>query len=202
MRAIVTISLILLIGCGQNTFDSEKELLSYVQKTANGYHHEKAIGNVVYTLTYRPTDVLVRQELGTSFSQEDVDKLREKYGNYLYFNLGMKANNQELLNSQAGNRNAFGAMVNQLAFGMGQKVHLISQKRDTIPMADYIYPRMYGMSNSTSMLLVYPKDKRLLEEEFFHFTIEDLGLATGEVGFKIPVKPLKNEPTINFENTL
>ncbi|MGX1931309.1 hypothetical protein [Flagellimonas sp. 2504JD4-2] len=199
MRVIMTIGLILLVGCGQNSFDSEKELLSYVQKTANGYHYEKAIGDVAYTLTYRPTDVLVRQELGTDFSREDVDKLREKYGNYLYFNLGMRSNNQELLNSQAGNRNAFGAMVNQLAFGMGQKVHLISQKRDTIPMADYIYPRMYGMSNSTNMLLVYPKDKRLLEEEFFHFTIEDLGLSTGEVGFKIPVKPLKNEPTINFE---
>lgn len=202
MRVIMTIGLILLVGCGQNTFDSEKELLTYIQNTDNGYQHEKVIGDVVYTLTYRPTDVLVRQELGSSFSQEDVDKLREKYSNYLYFNLGMRANNQELLNSQAGNRNAFGAMVNQLAFGMGQKVHLISLKRDTIPMADYIYPRMYGMSNSTNMLLVYPKDKKLLEEEFFHFTIEDLGLATGEVGFKIPVKPLKNEPTINFENTL
>jgi len=195
---ILILSLILLLGCGQNTFDSEKELMAYVQNMDNGLHHEKYMGNVVYTLTYRPTDMLVKQVLGGQYLQREIDSLRKKYGDYLYFNLTIRANNQELLSSRAGNRNAFGAMANQLVFGMGQKVHLISQKRDTIPMADYVYPRMYGMSNSTNMLLVYPKDTRLLMEEHFHVTIEDLGLATGEIGFKIPVKPLKNQPQLNF----
>ncbi|WP_420603223.1 hypothetical protein [Flagellimonas sp.] len=202
MRGLFAFSLILLIGCGQNTFDSEKELLAYIKNTDNGYRYEKVIGNVVYTLTYRPTDIIVKQELDNNHSSTNVEDLRKKYGDYLYFNLGMKANNQELLSSRMGGRAAFGAMVNQLVFGMGEKVHLISQKRDTIPMADYIYPRTYGMSNSTNILLVYPKNKKLLSEDFFHITIEDLGLSTGEIGFKIPVKPLENEPQINFENTL
>lgn len=202
MKGISILAMTLFIGCGQNTFDSEKELLIYIKNTENGYHYEKAIGNVAYTLTYRPTDMLVKQELGNNYSPKDVEILRKKYGEYLYFNLGMRVNSQELLNSQTGDRNAFGAMVNQLAFGMGEKVHLISQKRDTIPMADYIYPRTYGMSNSTNILLVYPKDKRFLTEEFFYVTIEDLGLSTGEIGFKIPVNSLEKEPQINFENTL
>ncbi|MEC7265413.1 MAG: hypothetical protein VXW38_16855 [Bacteroidota bacterium] len=193
---------LLFVNCRQNTFNSEEELWSYVKDANNGYHYEKVIGNVVYTLTFRPTDVLVQQELGDFYTEKKVDSLREKYGNYLYFNLGMSANGQELLNSAVDDRNAFGSMVNQLAFGMEQRIHLISQKRDTVPLADYIYPRMYGMSNSTNMLLVYPKDQELLKGDYFHFTIEDLGFSTGEVGFKIPTKKLNQEPKLNFKNTL
>lgn len=189
------------VNCRRNTFNSEAELWSYVKNMDNGYHHEKVIGNVVYTLTYRPIDVLVQQELGDVYTDVQVDSLRNKYGDYLYFNLGMSAQGQELLNSTVGDRNAFGAMVNQLAFGMAEKVHLISQKRDTIPMADYIYPRLYGMSNRTNMLLVYPRDTELFKGDYFHLTIEDLGFATGEVGFKIPTKKLKEEPKLNFKNT-
>ncbi|RDY61985.1 hypothetical protein DX873_00920 [Flagellimonas nanhaiensis] len=196
----MTIALLCSVAsCKPNTFDSVSKLWSHVKDEENGYHHQKMVGNVIYTLTYRPTDILVKQALGDNYTEFKVDSLRNKYGDYLYFNLSMSANDQELLNSKASDRNAFGAMVNQLAFGMAEKVHLIGQKRDTIPMADYSYPRMYGMSNSTNMLLVYPKDPRLLKGEFFHFTIEDLGFSTGEVGFKIPTKSLTNEPKLNFK---
>ncbi|KAB5492157.1 MULTISPECIES: hypothetical protein [Flagellimonas] len=202
INAIVILLAILFGSCRQNTFDTEAELLSYVKDMDNGYYYERQIGNVVYTLTFRPTDVLVQQAIGDIYSEEEVDSLREKYGDYLYFNLGMSANGQELLNSMAGDRTAFGSMVDQLVFGMAERVHLISQKRDTIPMADYIYPRIYGMSNNTNILLVYPKDKELLNGDYIHFTIEDLGFHTGEVGFKISSKKLKEQPKLNFKNTL
>jgi len=191
--------LILFASCKQKTFDSEKELFTYLKNEDNGYQHKRTIGNVSYVFTYRPTDVLVKQELGKKYSQGLVDSLRKKYNNYLYFNLSMSANNQELLNKRVGNRNEFGAMVNQLAFGMGDKVHLISKKRDTIPLVDYVYPRMYGLSKSTDILLVYPRDKKLLKEDYFHFTVEDLGLATGKVTFKLLSRKLISEPQFNLE---
>ncbi|GMN06258.1 hypothetical protein MTsPCn5_16470 [Croceitalea sp. MTPC5] len=188
-------------GC-QKKFDSEKELWSYVKDVENGYSHEKKIGNLKYTLTYRPTDVLVKQTLTNNYDKNTIDSLRKKYGEYLYFNLSMSANNQELLNSKAGNKNNFGAMVNQLAFEMHNKIYLVSKSRDTVPLADYIYPRMYGMSNNTNILLVYPKDRALFENEFFHFTVQDLGFFTGEVGFKVPTKPILEEPRLTFDQTL
>lgn len=195
-----TIAVVLLTttSCKQNTFDSEDALWAHINEEANGYIYEKRVGNMSYSLTYRPTDVLVKQELGENYTKDQVDSLRSKYGEYLYFNLSMSANNQELLSSRAGDRNAFGAMVNQLAFGMADKVHLYSQSKDTVPMVDYIYPRMYGMSNSTSLLLVYPRDKALLDQDFFHFAIEDLGFATGEVRFKLLTRPLNYEPSFEL----
>ena len=48
----------------------------------------------------------------------------------------MSKNNQELLSVAPKNQNEFGAMVNQLAFGMQDKVHLFTAQKDTIELAD------------------------------------------------------------------
>ena len=89
-------------------------------------------------------------------------------------------------------------MVNQLAFGMGQKVNIFSQEKDTLTLLDFVYPRMYGMSRSTDILFVYPRTKQDLKHDYLNFTIEDLGLYTGEVKFKIPTKIIKNEPKLKL----
>jgi len=87
-------------------------------------------------------------------------------------------------------------MVNQLAFGMGEKAHLYNQQKDTIELADFIYPRMYGMSQSTDILFVFPREKQYLKKEYLNFTIEDLGMYTGEVKFKVAIDKITNEPKI------
>lgn len=184
-------------SCRQTTFETEQELLAYVTDIDNGLTQLKTINGVDFTVTYRPTDLLVAQELPVNPKKVAIDSLRKKYSKYLYFNVSISKNNQEILSGMGHSRKDFGAMVNQLAFGMTDKVHLYSKAKDTIPMADYIYPRMYGMGKSTSMLFVYPRDKKLRDDDFF-LTIEDLGLFTGEVGFTMPATLLKNEPKLKL----
>jgi len=100
---------------------------------------------------------LVDQEIGgEKVSKTEIDSLRKKYNKYLYFNLSMSRNNKELLSTTPQNRNEFGAMVSQLAFEMGNKVHLFTENRDTIEIADFVCPRMYGMSKATTIMFVYP----------------------------------------------
>ncbi len=192
------LSLLVLTSCGQKEFDTEEALWEYLKDESNGYQFTKTINGVDFSLIYRPTDLLVKQELNDSNNAEQIAKLRDKYGKYMYFNLSMSKESQELLSTAPGNQQEFGAMVNQLAFGMGEKVHLYTQKKDTIALADYVYPRMYGMSQSTTMMFVYPKDENKIKGEYLNLTIEDLGLMTGEVKFKIPIDPLKDEPHLNL----
>ncbi len=190
----------LLTACSSRTFDTTEALWKYLKEPDNEYIQSKTINGVNFSLVYKPTDVLVEQELGsTAVTKEKVDSLRKKYGQYLYFNLSMSKNNQELLSNVAGDKQRFGAMVNQLAFGMKQKVHFYTPKKDTITMVDYIYPRMYGMSGSTTMLLVYPREKKVTNAEYMTYTIEDLGFYTGEVKFKIPTYIFENEPKLRFD---
>jgi len=210
VEAKVGISLVLCFvlcfSCNNSTFKNETELLTFLKDETNGYIQHKTINGVDFSLMYRPTDLLVNQELGTSTTlsnrsdatKERIKHLRDKYSKYMYFNLSMSMNNQELLSTAPKNRNEFGAMVNQLAFGMGDKVHVFTQSKDTLELADYVYPRMYGMSRATTMMFVYPRDADKLDQDNLNFTIADLGLYTGEVKFKIPTKLLKNEPTLKF----
>ena len=194
------------IGCRPKTFKTETALLDYIKEESNGYIQHKNVNGVDFTLLYKPTDLLVKQELGDNLSQSEVEvsrikELRNNYNKYLYFNLSMSQNNQELLSTAPKNRNEFGAMVNQLAFGMGDKVHLFTQSKDTLELADFIYPRMYGMSRATTILFVYPREDAKLKEDYLNFTIEDLGLYTGEVKFKIETTKLNNEPKLSFKTS-
>jgi len=189
--------ILLCFNCNSKRFTDKDDLLAYLNDDDNGYVQHKSVNGVDYTLSYRPTDMLVNQELDDNANQEQINKLRDKYSKYMYFNLSMSMNNKELLSAAPKNRNEFSAMVNQLAFGMSDKVHLYTQSKDTLELADFIYPRMYGMSKSTTIMFVYPREEAL-QEETIHFTIEDLGMYTGEVKFKIPVETITNEPTLTF----
>ena len=195
---IILLAICIVVSCTTKQFDSEQELCAYIKNPENGYYHEKVIGAIKYELTYRPTDILVKQELGENASIAAVDSLRSSYGKYLYFNLSMSSNGQELLNSRSRDKNAFGTMVSQLAFGMKDKVQLISKSRDTLSLLDYNYPRMYGTSKSTNMLLIFPRDEAVLNQEYCHIAVKDFGFETGEVGFKLYLKFLKNEPKLNI----
>jgi len=195
---IAGILLLFLIGCSNKTFSSKEEFLDYLKDKDNEYLKIKNVNGFEYSLLYKPTDLLVKQELGENVSKEKIKELRQKYQGYMYFNLSMSKNGKELLSTTPKNRQEFGTMVNQLTFGMREKVHLFTQKKDTLEMLDYNYPRMYGMSKSTTMLFVYPRDKKYLEEEYLNFTVQDLGNYTGEVKFKIATNKIKNEPQIKF----
>ncbi|WP_299181213.1 lipoprotein [uncultured Aquimarina sp.] len=201
MKKIITIlvTALLLSSCSNKSFDSKEDLWNYLNNPENKYIHTKTVNGVNFSIVYKPTDLLVDQELSGQVSAKKIDSLRSKYDQYLYFNLSMAKNNQELLSNVAGNKQQFGAMVNQLAFGMEQKIHFYTPQKDTIAMADYIYPRMYGMSGATTILLVYPKETMVTNAEHMTLSIEDLGFYTGEVKFKIPTKIFKDELKLTFE---
>lgn len=198
-RFYVFFIVILLSSCTKKSFDTKEELWDYLRDTDHGYLQEKNVNNYDFSLLYKPTDLLVYQELGDSKDEEKLKSLRKKYSQYLYFTLSMSRNNKELLSTTPKNRQEFGRMVNELAFGMDKKVHVFTPKKDTLALLDYVYPRMYGMSKATTMLFVYPRDKKYLKGDYLNVTIGDLGTYTGEVKFKISTKIIDNEPTLNFK---
>jgi hypothetical protein len=198
---LLLLSLLLFSSCSK-TFDTQQEMNDYIKDPDHGYSYTKTIVGVDYELQYRPTDALVKQELGDKHDDKQVEILRQKYRKYLYFNLSMSKNNQELLNGVARDKAKFGQMVNDLAFGMEEKVQLYTPSKDTLAMADFIYPRMYGMSNSTSIMIVYPRDEKYMNQDYLNFVVQDLGLDTGEIKFKLNTKALQNEPKLNFNNIL
>ncbi|CAL2064878.1 hypothetical protein [Tenacibaculum sp. 190524A05c] len=188
-----------LVSCSKKKFNSTRELLDHIENPVNQYLHTKNINGVNFSLLYNPTDVMVHRELSSevNISRALIDSLRKNYSQYLYFNISISKNGKELL-SNVNSRENFGAMVQQLAFDMDKKVHMFTPQKDTIHLADYVYPRMYGMSDRTTMLFVYNKEDKLLQGEYINVTIQDLGFNTGEVKFKVPTEIIKEEVKLAF----
>ena len=198
-RFMVYGCLFLLCACGRPTFDTAEALQTYINDATHGYLKQKTVNDYQFLLLYRPTDLLVKQALEDDTTKPQVDSLRAKYGKYMYFNLSISKNGKEVLSTAPKNRAEFGAMVNRLAFGMHDKVHLFTSQRDTLELTDYVFPRMYGMSNATTMMFVYPRDQDAINSStVLNFTVEDLDLFTGEVKFKIETGKIKMEPLLNF----
>jgi len=196
-QLLIVLSILLAtVACNQKTFDSKKALYSYLKNPENGYTQHKFVNGIDYTITYKPTDLMVQQELDT-VTKDRIQSLRNKYGNYLYFTLQFSRNGKALL-SNAANRQEFGRLVNQLAFGMANKVHLYTEKKDTLNLLDYHYPRLYGMSPSTSMLFVYPREIEQLASDYLVLSIEDFGLQTEDLKFKFDTNKIKKEPKLEF----
>lgn len=188
----------LLNSCGNSTFDKEEDLLGYISKIDHGFVKEKSLNGIHISAIYRPIDLIVNQEFQNGVSVDSLDALREQYGRYLYFGLDISKGGKEVLLSAPKNREEYSALANQLSFGMDRKIHLFTAKKDTIEMIDYVYPKMYGLSKKTSLLLIYPRDVNLIESESFTISVEDIGMNTGELKFKFDTDILKQEPQINF----
>lgn len=193
--SLLLVTLFVFCSCSPS-FDSAEELMSYITDKDNGYVYSKTVRAVDYTLLCRPGDLVVAQMLNDS---SDVEELRERAGRYFYFDLSISKSDQEILNSYSRDRASFGKILNDLSFNIDQKVSLVSGGGDTLALADFVYPRMYGMSRSTSVMIAFSRgDKALSSGEELSFTIRDLGIGTGDVVFRIPSDRLIDQPKLNF----
>lgn len=196
LKSSIWLLMIIFTSCNTKEFSSADEIVSYISDEENMYSYSKTVRGVKYVLQYRPTDLMVYQELDCENSQE-IEKLRSKYRNQLYFNLSMSMDDKEIL-SNVTDKAKFGEVVNELVFNMNNKIHIISAQKDTLPIIDFIYPRMYGAAPATTILIVYPREEKFLKQKYLNFVIEDIGLHTGEVRFKFKTQPLINEPKLNL----
>lgn len=189
--------ILLLSSC--NLPRNEKSLAAYIADEDNGLTKQQTINGVDIRVTYRPQDFLVKQEVDAGLAKTDsaIEKLKEQYNKQLYFVLSLSKNNQEVLTSVASNKAVFSQMVNNLAFGMDNNITLTTSENDTIELVDFIYPRMYGMSNSTDILLAFKNDTQH-HAEYFKFKIADIGLRTGNITFTFKTKDIRKTPTLKL----
>jgi hypothetical protein len=178
---------------------TEAELKTYIQNPENGVTQEKKINNVEYKVTYKPTGLMINQELrNISRTPGLLDSLQQKYDRYHYFMLSVNVNNRDVLSSKTGNRADFGNAVYQLSFNMNEKTFLVSDQRDTLGLVDYVFPRMYGMSPTTNMLFVFEKGNGKSIESF-KLHINEFGLNTGNTKYKFLTEDINRIPEIKYE---
>lgn len=192
--------ILFITSCDNKTYTNKEEFLSYLKNPENGYLQEKNINGVVFSLFFKPTDLLVLQEAQQdSLSSDKINSLSENYNRFLYLDLSISKNGKDLLSVMPKDTDEFGGLVSHLSFNMNENIHLITSLNDTINTIDIIYPRMFGLNKKTTLFLIFEKDPSLLNSDSITLFIEDFGINTGEVKFKIPTKLIKKQPFFDFK---
>jgi hypothetical protein len=184
--------------CGSPEYLSEPELVKYCQSKDNGLVSEKEIGEVKIKVVYRPTDLVVAQELRNqnNVSEEAVLSARKKYNGHYYFvlSLSLSKDNKELLSPANQGLAGFSSLLQTVSFGMSNEANLTCG-RDTIPVADYVYNRTFSLGNSTDLLFVFDKAKAM-GKEHIQFNLEEFGLGVGKQSFQFKTSDLEKAPKI------
>jgi len=189
----------LFYSCSQPEYLSEEDLSRYVLDEDNGLSVQVHIDDTKIQMTYRPTDLLVAQELKnvSNLTTSLLLEKREKYGHHYYFILSLSNSGKDVLSSPA-NQAGFSELLQTISFRMNEVVSLTTSKRDTIPVAGFLYNRTFGLSNSTDVLLVFDRTETKASD-WVEISIDEFGLGIGKQSVRFKIKDLEDVPKINFE---
>lgn len=194
---LLIVFLILWTACSRSV-NSADDLRAFVAKQSNGLTKEKTIGEIKVRLTYRPTDLLVQQELGGApASPAHIEQLRQQYDDYLYFLLTYSANGKEIEGWRATSQAEFGTRVQTLAFGMAEVLSLNTDQRDSIPLVDFLYQRTFGGGSSSDVLFAFDR-AATADADWLSFRLDDIGLGIGTTHFRFDTKAINTVPSIPF----
>ncbi len=191
--------LLLMEACGRGV-DSEQALKAYTLAEKNGLVKTKDIPPINLKVVYRPTDLVVAQQLrGQQASPRLIDSLSRQYGQFAYFLLSLSANDREIEAWNSRSHSQFSERLQTLAFGMRDYVQVVTSEQDTLPMVDYAYQRTFGAAASSDLLFAFDKDK-MEQAKWVQFRLKDFGLGIGYNHFRFETNDLKATPTLTFNN--
>ena len=188
---------VLMFSCGKPRYLPENELIEFARNERNGLVRSVQMGDIEMEVTYRPTDLLVAQEL-KSYQQPTNDQIsvvREKYKNHYYFVLSLSKGGRELLSPANQGVPGFSDLLQTISFRLGEKVFLTTQSQDTIAAADYVYNRTFGMGQSTDILFVFD-NAEAVGQEYIHLNFDEFGIGIGKQSFRFFIRDLEGCPKI------
>lgn len=186
------------LACTPEYLDKQA-LNDYLLEESNGLSKEKSQGDLKLKVTYRPTDLLIEQELGKNYEEKEISTLRKKYEPYAYFMVKMESGGQDALYSSSAGQGDFSAKLQTLSFRMGDYVNLTTSAQDTIPVADYAFPRTFGIAKSTNLMFVFNREK-MKDQDWVSFNLNEFGLKAGDQRFRFKLSDLNKVPKLKFKS--
>jgi len=184
-------------GCSPPEYLTTEELTKYISDPDHGLVQHAEVNGYTLDVTYRPTDLLVLQEIDDHADANKIQSVRDKYSKYYYFILSLSKNSKEALH-QVGT-DQYSELVQTLSFRMGGYVNLTTSSRDTIPTTDFVMDRTYGLSSATSLLFVFDREKTK-DKDWVQFNLNEFGLGVGNQRFRFRTRDLSEAPGIKFKD--
>jgi hypothetical protein len=187
-------TLVALLGCKPDEFGTAEELVHFLQSPENNLSYYAQHEDLTISLSYKPTDLMVYQELGDSPADyTQLNNLQKKYDAYYFFILSFS---HESRNTQLAG--SIFEKVQKLSFDLNNYVNLTTSSDDTIYVGEFAPVRSIVPSGNTSdIVIVFKKDKSK-GQEWVQFNLNEFGLGIGDQQFKFRVNDLEQIPRLKF----
>lgn len=193
--AVIVVST-LLAGCSAKTM-SKDELSSYLHDESNGLLKKIRSKDVLLELVYRPNDLIVAQEIDEmDYTSGQIDSIKNRYQEYVYFILKLSRNGQEITNSFASDPQQFNRAIEYLSFEIGRDFQLVNET-EKLAVEDFMHTRSFGASNANTVLLAF-KSNLVSRSQDFSLLFEDTFFRTGMHQFDFEIDDLKSIPQLDF----
>ena len=177
-----------LFSCSHVDKKDVSSVTNFINEESNALKQVKEVEKVKYSLTYRPTVLMVNQEVGQGNDKQSKLKAYQKYSPYYYFILNLSIADKDALYKGSNSQAQFSENIQKFSFQMGDYVYAIDTD-DTVRLADFYTPNMYGYAKSTEVLLVF--DRSQIKGDQFKINVEELGLGIGRQTFEFNKKDLE-----------
>ena len=182
-----------LTACAPSEFDSADELVHFLRSPENNLSYLAQHENITITLTYKPTDLMVYQELGDSPADyTQLNNLQKKYENYYFFILNFS---HTATNSYAAG--SFFEKVRKLSYNLHEYVNLTTSSQDTIFVGEFAPIRSIPSERESDIIIVFKREKSK-GQEWIQFNLNEFGLGVGDQQFKFRVDDLERIPRLKF----
>ena len=168
---------------------------------ANGLIQTQEKDGITITCAYRPTPLLVLQDLAGASEPETTtsrDSLGRAYAGKTYCVLSFSRNGSEIENAFVTDPPAYQQVLTYLNTGMAADAYLATSSQDSVPALASMYLRQYGNTGRSTVLLVFNTSK-LQPEAGFHLTVQAQRLGLGTLRFPFTAHALAALPALQMD---
>lgn len=190
---------ILATSCSSNL--DQAHYLAYLADPTHGLTLTQEVDGATVTCTYRPTDLVVSQELAGDEGDSrypKVDSVRQAYASKLYCSLSLARDGGEIENAFIRDEAALGQAISYLNNGIAQDVFVRGLGQpDSVAALAATYPRQYGNTGRSTVLLVFPAAQLNVSQGFTcSFRDSHFGLAPAR--FVFTASSMRALPQLQF----
>jgi hypothetical protein len=173
---------------------------AYLTDPAHGLTHTTEVNGTTITCAYRPTELLVLQDLAGSQAATPAtrDSLARAYAGKTYCTLTLARNGSEVENQFINDPARYQQAISYLNTGIAADAVLATTPQDSVAAVASMYVRQYGTTGHSTVLLVFDTHQ-LMPQQGFHLTLRGQRLELGTIQFAFAAADLAALPALQFE---
>lgn len=174
-----------------------KTVDNYINNPDNGLCSEIEVNNSVLKVLYMPDKLVASEIISSKIDSFEKTQIIKNCSENIYLKLSLSTDGSEVLNKTDYGAQWYNDILEKLNFRLGEFIIAKDSNHDTLELIDYSYPRLYGMSSTTDVLLAFRKHNTTYD--WIDIEIKEFGLNIGARTVRIHCKDIESIPQIKIE---